>query len=336
MKKFAALMCVLGWSAAALGQPINRYCPVGQEPIDKSTPTIKYHGHEIGFCCPGCDDKFLSWDEKRRDEFVQLALAGKEPHGKDVEPQTDSKPATATDDGYPYPLAVCPISGESLDHEGAPVVRKIEGREVKFCCDDCAEKFASDPARYFEKLDQQIIEQQAIHYPLNTCIVSGEPMVEDGKFTGVNVVYKNRLVRFCCDRCAEKFSRNPAPIIAKLDQAMIEQLRATYPLNTCIVSGEELGGMGEPVERLYMNRLVRFCCEKCAGKFEKDLPASMAKLDAAFADALRPRANTVCPVSGEDLDDDAVEVVVGQKLVRFCCKKCASKFKAQPEQYLER
>lgn len=334
MKRFAKLVCMLGLSAVAWGQPMNHYCPIGKEPIDKSVPTIKYQGHEIGFCCPGCDDMFLAWDEQRRDEFVKLALAGKEPHLEEIKQATKPESQPGKYDGYPYTLPTCPISGEPIDHEGEPVVRVIEGREVKFCCGDCAEKFASDPAKYFEQVDQQMIEQQAMHYPLATCIISGEPLVEDGKFTGVNVVYRNRLVRFCCNNCAGKFKKDPAPILAKLDEAMIEQQRAAYPLKTCIISGEELGGMGEPVEKLYMNRLIRFCCKMCVPKFDKNPSACLAKLDAAYADAQRATANAKCPVSGEDLDDDAIELVAGHKLVRFCCEKCVAKFKANPEQYL--
>lgn len=324
--------CVLGVCASACADPINRYCPVGKEPIDKAAGTIEYQGKEIGFCCPGCDDMFLSWDAPRRDEFVRLALAGKEPHIEEVVQATKPE-APASGDGHPYTLGTCPVSGEELGHEGDPVVREFDGREVRFCCDDCVEKFEADPAGYLAKIDEQIIAQQRMHYPLTTCIVSGESMIEDGKFTGVDVVYKNRLVRFCCDKCAGKFAKDPASVLAKLDKAMIEQQRAAYPLNTCVISGEELGGMGDPVEKLYMNRLVRFCCERCVGKFEKDLAGGMAKLDAAYAEAQRAAANTACPVSGEELDDEAIELVAGQKLVRFCCEKCEAKFRKNPERY---
>src|SRR4051812_40420457 len=53
-----------------------------------------------------------------------------------------------------------------------------------------------------------------------------------------------------------------------------------YPLATCPISGEKLGGMGEPVVKEYDGREVRFCCKSCPPKFEKDTAASMAKLDA--------------------------------------------------------
>lgn len=334
MQWLTKLACVLSMCAGALAGPINKYCPVGQEPVDPSTPTLQYEGHEIGFCCPGCEDMFLGWNEQRRDEFVKLALAGKEPHKEAAASQPAKAPAQAADTpSYPYTLTTCPVSGEELGHEGDPVVRTIEGREVKFCCEDCVAKFEGNPSKYFEQVDKKLVEQQAMHYPLATCIISGEPLVENGKFTGVDVVYKNRLVRLCCDNCAGKFEKNPAPILEKLDKAMIEQQRAAYPLDTCLVSGEKLGGMGEPVEVLYMNRLVRFCCKMCVPKFEKNPAEYMTKLDKAYADAQRADSNAKCPISGETLDADAVEVVAGQKLIRFCCEKCEAKFKANPDAY---
>jgi hypothetical protein len=58
---------------------------------------------------------------------------------------------------------------------------------------------------------------------------------------------------------------------------------STYPLDTCVVSGEKLGGeMGAPVDYVYKeagkpDRLVRFCCKMCIPKFKKD-PAKYIKL----------------------------------------------------------
>ena len=52
----------------------------------------------------------------------------------------------------------------------------------------------------------------------------------------------------------------------------------SYPLTTCVVSGEELGGMGEPVEYDHNGTLVKFCCKNCIPKFEADPEKYMAKL----------------------------------------------------------
>ncbi|TLD70362.1 hypothetical protein FEM03_11545 [Phragmitibacter flavus] len=43
-----------------------------------------------------------------------------------------------------------------------------------------------------------------------------------------------------------------------------------YPLKTCIVSGEELGSMGKPVELTKDGQEVKLCCKGCLKDFNKD------------------------------------------------------------------
>lgn len=52
-----------------------------------------------------------------------------------------------------------------------------------------------------------------------------------------------------------------------------------YPLTTCVVSGEKLGSMGEPVVIHTQGREVRLCCEHCLPKFEKSPGEFLRKLD---------------------------------------------------------
>lgn len=68
-----------------------------------------------------------------------------------------------------------------------------------------------------------------------------------------------------------------------------------YPLTTCVVSGEALGEMGAPIDYIHKeegkpDRLVKFCCKMCVGKFKKDPAKYLAKLDAAPAPAA-PKAD---------------------------------------------
>jgi hypothetical protein len=66
-----------------------------------------------------------------------------------------------------------------------------------------------------------------------------------------------------------------------------------YPLDTCVVSGEKLGGdMGDPVILQYQGQEVRFCCPACKKIFLKDpekylkiLADAKAKADAPAPDA---------------------------------------------------
>ena len=48
------------------------------------------------------------------------------------------------------------------------------------------------------------------------------------------------------------------------------------------------------------------------------------------------KLNTVCPVSGEEIDDDGVLVKYKDKTYQVCCKKCAVKFNNNPEKYLQK
>lgn len=60
----------------------------------------------------------------------------------------------------------------------------------------------------------------------------------------------------------------------------------TYPLATCVVSGEKLGGdMGKPVIYDYKGREIRFCCAGCIKTFTKNPEKYLKILDEAEAKA---------------------------------------------------
>jgi hypothetical protein len=68
------------------------------------------------------------------------------------------------------------------------------------------------------------------------------------------------------------------------DAAKIAELTKTYPVTTCLISGDKLGEMGAPIDYLYKETvdgkekvtLVRFCCKSCVKEFKKD-PAPVLK-----------------------------------------------------------
>jgi hypothetical protein len=77
------------------------------------------------------------------------------------------------------------------------------------------------------------------------------------------------------------------------DAAWLATARAAYPLKTCLVSEEELGGMGKPADFIYReagqpDQLVRFCCKMCVSKFKKD----PAKYLAQLAPSAKPKAGS--------------------------------------------
>ena len=77
----------------------------------------------------------------------------------------------------------------------------------------------------------------------------------------------------------------------RLEEAFIDAQLPGYPLDTCLQSGQPLGGMGEPYNHVYGNRLVRLCCAGCIKGFEKNAAALLAVLDEALAQ--RPALDSV-------------------------------------------
>lgn len=67
--------------------------------------------------------------------------------------------------------------------------------------------------------------------------------------------------------------------------------KPTYPLTTCVVSGDKLDGnsdMGPPIDHIYKvegkpDRLVRLCCKSCIKKFDKDPAKYLKMIDDAAA-----------------------------------------------------
>ncbi len=51
-----------------------------------------------------------------------------------------------------------------------------------------------------------------------------------------------------------------------------------YPLNVCIVSGEKLGSMGDPIVVVHQGQEVKLCCKSCKPDFEKEPAKFLAKL----------------------------------------------------------
>jgi YHS domain-containing protein len=171
-------------------------------------------------------------------------------------------------------------------------------------------------------------------FTLATCPMMNKP-IDPAK--AKTLVYEGRELRFCCARCVRKFEGDPEKHIKTIDAKLVEQQKPFYPLETCLVSGEKLGSMGEPVDHIYRNRLVRFCCEHCIRDFEKDPAKHIAKLDEAVrAKQGASYALTTCPVSGEKLSESEkpYEMVVGNRLVKLCCKDCEPGFRKGPAKYL--
>jgi YHS domain-containing protein len=55
-----------------------------------------------------------------------------------------------------------------------------------------------------------------------------------------------------------------------------------YPLDTCVVSGEKLGGdMGKPYVFTYKGREIKLCCKGCLKEFKKEPAKYIKKIEEA-------------------------------------------------------
>lgn len=168
-------------------------------------------------------------------------------------------------------------------------------------------------------------------YPLDTCIVLGGKLGAMGD--PVVIDHNGREVRFCCAGCKPKFLADPDPYLKKLDAAIVEQQKDLYPLDTCVVMGNKLS-KDKTVEYVYNNRLVRFCCAGCIDKLEKDPKPYLAKIDAAVIEKQKAAYPLdTCVVMGKKLDENAVDYVSGNRLVRLCCPDCIKAFDKDPAKY---
>jgi hypothetical protein len=240
------------------------------------------------------------------------------------EPAADVTPPPAKKAPYEvhhlYPLGTCIISGEELGDDA--VTFQAGGRTFRTCCPKCEKKIEKSPADYIEKLDAAVIAAQAAHYPLTVCPISGKKLGEKP----VEIVIDDTLVRLCCPKCEAKARAEGAKIVQKIHDAAYSEQMTSYPLKTCVVSGEELDK--DAVSTLFDTTLVRTCCSKCVAKVEKDPAKYLAKLHPAAAKSGK----------GSDSDADGKKAGKGgdsgKDSAAGCCSDgacscCAPKAKAQ-------
>ncbi|MAE28699.1 MAG: hypothetical protein CMJ87_06905 [Planctomycetes bacterium] len=212
-----------------------------------------------------------SSQERKADSPAASATASSQASEEKKAPSAPSAKELAIAQQLPsYPLGTCPISKEKLGSMGKPIDLVVEGRLVRLCCKGCIKALTKNPASAIAQVDAAVIARQGPGYPIKICPISKESLGSMGK--PVDVVVGTRLVRVCCKGCIKSVKKDPAAALAPVNAALIAAQLKTYPLKTCVVSGEELGGagMGPPLDMLYGTRLVRLCGKACEKSFAKD------------------------------------------------------------------
>lgn len=180
--------------------------------------------------------------------------------------------------GDPYPLGFDPVTAKPLVAD-QQIIIDHHGRELRFNSQANADTFKAHADHYLPRVDAHLIARQLPYYPLDTCVVSGEPLGDMGE--PVNVLHRNRLVRLCCKGCTKSFEKDPAAHIKKLNEAAIAKQAEQYPFDTCVISGGKLGSMGEPAQHVVAGRLVQFCCGGCVKAFNKQPAKYLSQIDDA-------------------------------------------------------
>jgi len=69
------------------------------------------------------------------------------------------------------------------------------------------------------------------------------------------------------------------PLMLAASSAMAaDEAAKPYPLDTCVVSGEKLGEMGDPYVFTQDGQEIKLCCKNCLKKFNKDPEKYLKKL----------------------------------------------------------
>lgn len=125
----------------------------------------------------------------------------------------------------------------------------------------------------------------------------------------------------------------------------------------CPVTGEELGSMGPVIPVAAGGRTIYVCCEACVNAVRRDpqkyiqrvnrelgtsrpgsIPSERTGRGSLADDRAFPRAQRLCPVTGEELGSMGrpIPVTVLGRTIYVCCEACVAPVRRDPEKYLRR
>lgn len=165
-------------------------CPACESPLGGTDKILREDNREIRACDQECLEKLQA------DYFSFLEAIDEE---------------IIFEQGDDYPLKTCLVDGTPLEEkDGASFV--FRNRLFRVCCDDCRYKIEEEPAKYFAKLNAAVVKAQKAAYPIETCIVSKQPL---GKKT-VDHVCANLLVRLADPDQIARFNERPGKYLEDL------------------------------------------------------------------------------------------------------------------------
>lgn len=198
---------------------------------------------------------------------------------------------------------------------------------VYFCCGNCKAKFDADPGKFAVKANHQLAltgQYVQVASPFGGKCAEGMST----KVGGVEVCFSN-------EKDLKKV--NDAPDLAAKAKMVFGKkafAKAFKPKQNIDLTGVKC--MMMPAKNVtakqavdYKDGQVFFCCKRCAGKFASD-PSKFAEMANQQLVATGQYQQTGCPISGGDVDDEAVVSVNGVD-VKFCCGNCVKKVESQSD-----
>jgi type II secretory ATPase GspE/PulE/Tfp pilus assembly ATPase PilB-like protein len=169
------------------------HCLVSDESLDAMGKPYELviEGRLVRTCCKSCVKEVKKDPAKFFKQIDEAVIAAQKPS---------------------YPMKTCPVSGQALGKDSIDVV--VGTRLVRLCCPDCKAGLAKDGAKFMAKVDAALIEAQKPGYAASVCPISGHKLEADS----VDVLYGTRLVRLCCPDCIAGYKKDPAKVVAKLDE----------------------------------------------------------------------------------------------------------------------
>ncbi|MFZ1684131.1 MAG: YHS domain-containing protein [Candidatus Zixiibacteriota bacterium] len=138
----------------------------------------------------------LAWSLAIVGSISMSALAGDSKNGE-------------IDNQYPTlaPQTRCPVMGGKID---SAYYTDIQGQRIYHCCNGCSTKLTDDPDTYLKKAATEGVLFENIQ---TKCPVNGKPIDRT-----IFVDYQGRRVYFAKEKCMDKFAKDPAKYLAKLDK----------------------------------------------------------------------------------------------------------------------
>jgi YHS domain-containing protein len=197
-------------------------------------------GRTIYVCCDDCVETVRK-NPQKYDDLVNAQLGRRNDRG--------ARPGLGI---VPQPLRApkaigqvrCPVTGEELGSMGPPIPVTVQGRTIYVCCESCVAAVKRNPAKYFQKVDDEL--RQPGSHPMSAptpsagiqaanrgaqklCPVTGEELGSMGP--PIPVTIGSQTIYVCCQACVNAVKRSPDEFIRRVE-AEIATRRDVRPTTT--------------------------------------------------------------------------------------------------------